>query len=184
MYKFRVLQGTHHEINPKGAPNIKDSMGNERFAENRHNAFIAGQIFESDKPLDEIFVNKFERVIDGVPLVIQVTDARRQAVQELIQKGSWGEDDRKFLEELSEDGWTRIARHSTLRPEETRKINSILGEDVTDSFQRAYDEGFRVFKNVAGKHQVTRGDHSKPLNKVPLEANRVEAFIEQILKEK
>lgn len=173
--RYRVVAGQHNESDP--AVNSTDP-----FFPKKTTKFNTGDIIESERPLDEIFPNKFEKVVEGGGPVV-ITDARREAVTKMIQGGTWAEEDRKFLEELSNDGFERVFKRNQMT--ERKRTTTVLGEDVTDLFQRAYDEGFKVFRNPAGKHQVTKGTAStKPLNKEPLEQADVDKFVDETLKKK
>jgi len=178
---FKVLAGIHYERNPNWDP-----KGSKPHDPNRDVKYSQGDIVESDRPLDELFAGKFEKAIPGVNAPVVVTEARRVQVSQLIDGGEWPNDDRKFLEELSEADFHRIIRRSqkTIATEDRKKVTSPLGEDVTDLFQRAYDEGFKVFRNAVGKHQITKSGSAKPINKEPLDADKVDKFVGDFLKEK
>lgn len=177
--RYEIAEGKHYE--PR-----RDIPHREATSIENIKCFSKGEVFESDDPnLMRRFPNKFREIIErNKP---EVTEARKGSVSMLIQSGTWGEDDRTFLEELSEENFSRLMKKIPIGlkelPDETRKVKSPLGEDVTDLFQRAYDEGYKVFRNAAGKHQITKG-RSKPLNPEPLDANQVESFIEAYSKEK
>lgn len=177
MAKYRVVAGIHWDINP----NYK---GTNRHHPDRLVKFETGSICETERDLCQEYPNKFQRLPlqDQAPVV---TDERRDAVQDLISKGIWGEEDRKFLEDLNEDGFVRIVTHSGKSITETRvKVVSPLGEEVTDKFQLAYDSELKVFVNATGKHQVTdKKNTNKPLNKEPLDAKEVDKFVAVWFKE-
>jgi hypothetical protein len=182
MQGYKVLEGTHYARTRPYDPADPKSIGKSLTA---HTLYHKGDVVYSDEPLDQKYACKFEKVIPGVNAPVVVTDARRYEVTMLIQQGRWSEDDRKFLEELTDENFSRVNKHAVGQsntPPERKK--TILGDDVTDTFQRAYDEGFRVYRNASGKHQVTRPPNiNKPLNKEALEADKVDLFVGTWLKE-
>ncbi len=176
---FELTDGVFYDKNV----NFK---GEERHHPDRFIRYKKGDRIESERDLVSIFVNKFRKVTNEGPTVATPANpVRKLEVQKMIE-GGWEENGRAFLEGLSDDDFARIQRMTPTKPtanHETRKKSSPLGEDVTDQFQRAYDEGYTVFRNALGKHQVVKGGN-KPLNPAPLDANKVESFIELHLKEK
>ena len=113
----------------------------------------------------------------------------------LIKAGVWVEDDRAFLEGMSNVNFERIVRQANLSKEEEEGVGSSanesktvtrqkspLGEDVTDDFPACGDK-FHVFKNKAGKYQVTTSkDVKKPLGSAPLDAEQVPSFLREAAK--
>ena len=188
-HEYELLVGLHYERNPD--PSFwKDAEGNRHrvhdpgalicYGKNTAN----GSIVVSDRELDRIFPNKFRKVIHGEQRVVEVTAERRQLVDRLIESGAWQDTDRTLLESLPESFFQRMLERTAPRVPTEGKVVSTLGEDVTHQHSRAYDEGFRVFKNAAGKHQVTRPpNHDKPLNPKPLAAEAVDEFVDRFLKE-
>jgi hypothetical protein len=72
------------------------------------------------------------------------------------------------------------------KPQDTpKKGDSLLGDDVTDKFPKAKQAGLMVFKNPAGKHQVADAkEPNKPVTPQPIEAAKVNKFVEDYSKEK
>lgn len=180
--KFILKSGIHYERNPNWVSK-EDSKGTSptvRYSATENN------IVESDRPLDKLYENKFEKLIPGMNAPVVVTDARRQEVTQLLALGNWKETDRDFLEGLSEKDFQRVVSRSegmaAKKPAE--KVVSALGEDVTATFPSAHDAGLKVFANAAGKHQLTVGTATKPVNPRPLDADKVADFIEKYQKEK
>lgn len=201
--RFRVLDGIHYHTAVGVDPTKRHKSGDDMIR------MTKGDVIESDEDLVTKFVNKFEVIPEGPPPP-PTSAARRQAVSQLLESGPWTEDDRAFLEGLSEDGFARVSKRisvpaggvgqpalSTLPagtpvpstpvagpgPSTDSKLaTSHFGEDVTSLFQQAYDNNFKVFRNVAGRHQVLRSGGTKPLNKEPLGADGVDRFVAQQLK--
>jgi hypothetical protein len=179
MAKFKLIGGHHYEINPKyNAAGLGE--GNIRHHPERMIKFERGAIIESDRPLDEIYINKFEKVHEEAPHV--VTEERKKVVSQILEApgSQWNESDRAFLEGLKDSDFAKMMRFVP-KLESTDSERSDLGEDVTHKFQQAYDNGFKVFVNPAGKHQVTKG--GKVLNHKPLIAAAVEVFVEKYMAE-
>lgn len=175
--RYRVVAGIHAE-RQNFDPGVKPSLpGNTK-------VYSTNDIVESEEELDKQYVGKFEKVIEAQKQ--PVTEARRQAVAQLILQGQWGEDDRTFLEELPEDGFRRIVAHSgaKLSTVGDAGTQAAHGVNVTDNFQQAYDNQFRVYQRPDGKHMLFRGGAKKPLNDVPLDAAEVEPFVANYMKNK
>lgn len=178
MARYKLIGGRHYEAKPN-----RDI--NARHDPNSHTQYERGDVIESDRDLERLYLGKFEKIVEAAAPVI--TEERRQAVEAMIQSGQWSEDDRDFLLSLQNSDFARVTR-AVPKSEgpvasEQKRSSSILGEDITDQFGRAYDEGLRVFRNQAGKCQVTRSNNTKkPLNKEPLEEAQVSAFVEDFLK--
>jgi hypothetical protein len=180
--RYRVVTGVHYDLNPNFNPE-KLGLSKEQAAmhPDRLKRYEQGDVIETDQPYDKKYANKFEKVRPGDVATV-VTDERRAEVADLLEADkNWQESDRKFLEELSDENFGRIRRHT----EQRQQVENVgpLGRDVTSQFQRAYDEGFKVFVNSQGKHQLTRGPNAKPLNKEPLEGKEVDKWVNQYLKE-
>jgi hypothetical protein len=177
--RFRVLEGQAYLKNP-------DFAGTNPHDPARMTLLTKGQVVDHEEDLEAKWPNKFGKVLDGQGPTI-VTEARRNAVSQLIAQGSWGDEDRGFLEGLIDDAFERIQKNAEKKGSVSdsgsgKKHSSPLGEEVTDAFQQAYDNGFRVYRNVSGKHQVTYKG-TKPVNPKPLEAAQVETFVGDYLRE-
>jgi hypothetical protein len=176
--QYKVKCGKYYARNPEyGGTNPHDPAAKVMYKR--------GEIVSTDEDLEANFANAFEKVLE--PQKKTVTEARKKAVYGLIElpKSMWTEDDREFLENVDDADFDRLVKKSQPKTlsEGVNKVTSVLGEDVTDTFGRAFDEGFKVFRNAAGKHQVTRGDSTKPLNPSPLDAKDVDKFVDRYLKE-
>lgn len=127
MAKYRVLAGQHHEpnTNPKPDADPSDPLAGDFIK------YTRGQVVESDRPLDRIFVNKFELVKDGSP---EVTPERRAAVNGLITGGSWLEADRQFLETAPQSAFDRIVSSATKEGVHNAPREDDLNRDVTKPF--------------------------------------------------
>jgi hypothetical protein len=182
---YRVLAGTHYDVNPDWEAPQGADPSHAHADPNRLKKFVKGEFVQSDRELDKIFEGKFEKVIPGVNGPMVVTPERVLAVNQLIQGGRWIEEDRTFLQELTEGNFQRVVRRDQgdvgNATEGRSKLHNPLGEEVTHSFQRAYDEGFKVFKTAKG-FNVTRGPSVEALNKKPLTAEQVDKFCAEILK--
>ncbi len=179
--RYRVREGIFYARNPDWSLD-PDATNQHRHDSNQVILYKAGAIITSEENLMEKFVNKFEKVIEAGPVV--VSEARKKAVDQLILAGVNQEDDRSFLESLTDDGFDRVQRMTAPKsPMESRKVVSPLGEDVTDLFGFAYDHGFKVFRNPAGKHQITKGAATKPINPKPLDAAAIDEFLATYLRE-
>lgn len=178
--KFRVIESLHYE--PK-----KDWEGH-RLDPARLQVFKKGEVIESQRDLESQFPNKFKKLSDEESAPPIDKAARKLAVNLLIEAGNWKEEDRRFLENLSEENYKRMnERFASVTafksPED--KASSILGADCTSEFQRAYDEGYKVFQNAKGKYNVTtKMELNKPINSSPLEKDKVDDFVGKWIKEK
>lgn len=183
MPTYVLLEGFHYTTR-----SVTDSQGRVRNELVKH---TKGDEIDSDDDLCTKFVNKFRLKDDGMQAK-EITAERRAAVERLIQSGSWPESDRQFLFTVSDDGFGRITRRDQTRDEasppsegEPVKAKSRLGDDVTDQFQEAYDNGLLVFLNGNGKYQVARTDKpTKCLNKEALGSPAaVEVFLKDFLED-
>ncbi len=180
--KFRLIGGRFYAPKP-GFVGSNDSP-------DRMQLFVAGKpghdIVESERDLEQAFQNKFRRLSDEEQAPAIDIAKRRENVALLIQGGVWQEDDRAFLEKLTEDNFARLTQRfkdSMGNKVGDNKVNSILGEDVTNEYSRAYDGRLKVFRNANKKFQVTTlNDTGKPLNEDPLSKGDVDKFIEAYLK--
>lgn len=168
--RYKLLKGQYYA--PVGPPPSQEKT-----------LHIAGvnDIITSDVDLIAKFPNKFEKIVEAIP--VTVSKERMEAVEALIEEGVWEEGDREFLEQLSDENYVRVTRQVVAPAKKSAKA-SILGEDVTDDYPKAAEEGLKVFSNPSGKFQVTKATNTKkPLNKDPLEDKAgVEAFIDDYLK--
>lgn len=178
IYRSRVMGGLHHEPVPgfTGHPQDPDRL----------KVYKRGEIVESTRDLVKVFPNQFKPVSDEEMVAPIDQEARKKEVDGMIQNGHWNEEDRKFLQGLSEENFKRLnnrfSQAITAKSSEDRTL-STLGEDVTSNFQLAYDSGYKVFKNAKGKFQVTKkNDVNKPLNKEALDQAGVDKFVEQYLR--
>lgn len=169
--RFRVLAGIHSEGTREGT----DANGDPALEPINYQANDPNNnVVESTRPLDRIFPNKFERIVEQAPPKAAVSDDRRAAVGAMVESGRWSEDDRDFLEQLPEDRFVKVGG-STFAG--AAKIESMpLGEDVTAQF-KGLPPDYKVWRNAAGKHQVTKGtDAAKPVNKDALDQAQVVKF--------
>lgn len=178
--RYKLINGQHNEPVPGFTGRMDDP--------NRVRKYLQGSVIESDRDLVSIFPNKFMLMSEDDLAPAVDMDKRRSAVTAMIDSGNWTDEDRHFLEHLSDKNFERItARFSgavTASTVENRTI-STLGEDVTSKFGRAYDSEFKVFKNAKNKHQVTtKTEVERPLNKEPLDGKDVEKFVDMYLKER
>lgn len=177
MALFKIKTGVHYDQDPEVVL-TPDNPG----AKHAKKAYKEGDTIESIRPLDEIYANKFEKIVPGVNAPVVVTAERKAAVEALIVAGSAPEEDREFLENLQDTDYARMTRYLAPKlnigtPKRGRGIN--LGEDVTMDFVNAGPANLKVFVNAAGKYQVTKATvPSKPLNHEPLDADKVSEFIE------
>jgi hypothetical protein len=181
--QYKVLEGKYYGI----ADPTKKFHDPKRLGKH-----VKGDIVVSDQPLDEMFVNKFEKLIPGVSAPIIVTPERKAAVDRVIEAGPWGDEDRNMLEELPEVAFTRItavvgdkaSKGKSATGTDEKKATSPLGDDVTDTYGTAYDNNLKVFRNPKGQLNITKANNwKKPVNKEPLEPAQVEGWIAQYLKD-
>jgi hypothetical protein len=189
MQRYKVKAGQHIDRNLEyEGKNPHDPAG--------YNRFTKGDVVLSDRPLDQIYVNKFEKVVDYNKA--NISESRKADVARLLDShdSSWVEDDRYFLENMDDKDFARILRVSGVSanpapdtphvtPTSENKKTSPLGDDVTEKFPRAVEEGLKVFCNAAGAHQVTKPrSTARPLNPHLLKENEVDNFIKEYLEEK
>ena len=178
-YRYEIVAGIHYHPNENWH---LSADGLNRHESDSHTKFVHGNVLVSDEDLETRFPGKFRRIVEGQ--TVNLSEARKKAIDSLISTGVSIEDDRPMLENLTDDAFERLQR--MLQPKthaDSKKVISPLGEDVTDLYQQAYDHGFKVFRTAAGKCQVTRGDATKPLNPKALESTAVEGFVTSYLKE-
>lgn len=203
--RFKVLEGTHYENNP-------NFSGDNPHSPDRFIRFEKGSVVETDRELDKVWVNKFERIQE--PLPQKVSEERKREVDQMVEDGFWPEEDRSLWEQMPPAQYERIKDHfiqqkapsrtfqkapdgplAESKPSESKQEPKVvepsqeaapsLGEDVTDKYAKAKDTGLRVFRNPAGKYQVTTtADQSRPLNPQVLNQSQVNGFIDSYLKEK
>lgn len=175
--RYVLKGGWHHEPVPAGHADHLNPL-----AVNRVRTLTKGDVIETERDMQAEYPGKFDLATEDGGTVV-VTDERRQSVAQLIASSTYTEEDRGFLERLSNDGFERVVRASTPKQVEG-KVSSPLGDDVTHKFQVAYDNGYLVFVNGTGKHQVTRRNEStKPLNKAPLDVKGVDPFVLEHMKQ-
>jgi hypothetical protein len=181
--KYQVIAGIHFEP--------KDNWHGAYEDPKRIQLFKTGEIVISSRPLDEIFVNKFRKLSDEESAPVFDRETRTRDVDTMIASGLWQEGDRNFLEKIAQENFERIRNRISEAVSAASvsnvegKVSSILGEDVTSLFQRAYDCDFKVFRSGNGKYQVTsKADVNKPINKEPLTEKSVDTFVDRFLKEK
>jgi hypothetical protein len=186
--RYRVIAGQHWARNPAYNPSTNEGRDRRK----SHVLYKQGDVIESEENLAQKYDGKFE-LIPEMPQV-EVTAERRQAAKALIDSGSWTQEDKEFLETMPPDNFQRVMRNAMQggktpppmesEPPPTGKKASTLGENITAKFQVAYDEGFQVWVNLAGKHQVTMGNSKKPINPEPLAEEEVDKWVMAYLKEK
>jgi hypothetical protein len=200
LQRFELLKGLHYEPDPAWTPNpALDFSANYKDPDRLCKFSVAegNVIVEARRDLCAEFPNKFRPVIEQAQ-GFELTEERVKLVDEMIASGRWKEaTDRAFLQQLPEATFQRIrqreqeqaqslanAGNIATQQQSSTKVNSPLGQDITDAFQRAYDEGFRVFVNATGKHSVTKRDNpNTALNRKPLTKDEVEGFVGQWLKD-
>lgn len=100
---YKVVAGIHYHRN-EDIPNTPENRRNP----DKHRVLKVGDVIESDEELDRKFENKFQLVTEAVPVII-ASPARKAAVQEMISSGQWSEDDRNFLEGMTEDRFHKMS---------------------------------------------------------------------------
>ena len=170
-HRYQVVAGIAYLHNPDFR---LSEDGLNRHDPASHFTVKEGNVVLSEEDLEKRFPGKFKRIVEGHTVV--VSEARKRAIASLISSGVNTEDDRSFLESLSEDGFERLQR--MVAPKQVEgKVISVLGSDVTSEFQQAYDAGYKVFKTPANKYQVTtKSDPNKPLNTKALDVSAVDTF--------
>ena len=193
MAQFRVKTGVHYDPDPDVKRDPDNPAGKPK-----NKMFKQGEIVESNRPLDELYENKFEKLVPGVNAPWIVSAERKKQVQEIIDGGKMEEEDRKFLETLTDEQFSHVTRRmdgprrpkQEEAPEEAKSaepaeperkgVESKLGQDVTDEFPQATKSGLRVLRTPAGKHHVVKtSDPNKPLNKQALDRQKVDEFVVQ-----
>ncbi len=159
MNKFRVLDGKHHTT---------DAAGNEY-------TYHKNDIIESDKPLDTIFLNKFERVGGPAPTLKDgVTDPQSRLAGDSLAKAQA----KKEAATTEDDDTAEESTAKAPSAKEPEVVSSKLGDDVTDTFPEAEEAGFKVFKGKGGWYVAETEDLDKALNAKALKKTEVAAFIE------
>ena len=178
---YKLVVGTHYARN-------SDFKGDSRHDPNRlikHDK--DNPVVWSEVDLTEEFPGKFVKMEEPTLPVTPASPQRKALVAQMIDTGIAEAEDRKFLEGLSEQDFARLQRMrgavAAPASDTAKKATSSLGDDVTDQFQQAYDNGYKIWRNAAGQHQVTSGRSKKPLNPEPLQAGEVEKFVAEYMAE-
>src|SRR3954469_1140500 len=95
MKRYKLLEGTHYEQNPNFDIHAE---GANPHAPERFVRYERGAVVESDRPLNEIYVNKFEVVHEDQQQ--PVSQQRRQEVDQMVADGFWPEQDRSLWEQM------------------------------------------------------------------------------------
>lgn len=154
--RFRVKNGKHHENGVKYGKN---------------------DVVESDRPLDKLFVNKFEVLPD------EPSTPKAKKAAKVVAEGEEVE-----TEEDPKDA-TGASIKSTQkegvmdRPNkdvDSSALSSELGDNVTTDFPTALDAGVVVFKD-GNKYQIAKPDDVETaLNEKPLTKKEVNDFIKEL----
>ena len=136
--KFRVLASEHTDENGK--------------------VFKAGEVLSSERPLDTIFRNKFQRIIDSTPLSTPTLEILTEGIQ------SFNTEDSSPIPEQETVGEVKV-----IVPE---------GDLVDGLFDFDPEEtGLHVYQREKRYFVYDEFDMSAPLNDKPLAKNKVLSFI-------
>lgn len=106
--KYRVLAGKHSE---RVDPTQFDASDPAHYQEGSGlKTYKAGDVVESEKPLDMIFQGKFKKVQDEKPA--DVSPERRAQTDMLIESGEWDESDRDFLQQAPQTNFDKLRRRA------------------------------------------------------------------------
>lgn len=179
--KFRLLAGIHHEREPDGTVR-------------RYSAKDAKVvIITTDRNLVQIFgPSKFERVDYAEPSAAEVntTGVVVPTATRLAQKVLQGQAPANPPPTTPKSPKKPPPPAPKPSPKSARQVEESavavaepeedagLGEDVTAEFPTAIEMGFQVYRRD-GLHQVVEQSTTRPLHPEPLDAEGVEAFVEQ-----
>lgn len=168
-YRFRLKPGVgpHYEANPNFDDEGPESEDNPRSV-----AYEPGDIVESNRPLDKIFVNKFKRLAgpasqyashggedddeDDVEAEWPVTSVEDARVKRA---------DRHLTEEQLKNKKHLIPKLKSKKGKVTdEELQKKFGEEVTSDFEGAEDADLRVFKKGNTYHVSDADDPSNPIS--------------------
>lgn len=159
--RFRLLNGKHTELRRRGKKKEEREVGR---------SYKVGDVVESDRPLNELYANKFERLPDEEPT--EVRAARKKA-----EKAGKLPNPNPPKPELDPE-------HVYDQDDETSaSISSELGENVTADFPKAVEANLLVLCDEDEKYHVADPDDpDEALNDKPLSKGQCDKFISKQLK--
>lgn len=124
--------------------------------------FRAGQVIDSDAPLDKIFRNKFERVHDGTPASKpEIIATIRTTNPAPVTKTVFEQTAKQTTETVVED---EEVEESTTSTSDSEPSKSKHGVDVTDDFADAELAGMKVYEKN-GSFTVTDVESGEVMKK-------------------
>jgi hypothetical protein len=158
--RFRLIAGKHFQDEADGT--VKT-----------YSAKSGDNIIESDKELDKLFANKFERiegsekvVPDKDPAPVTSSEKPKPTVTEFSTKP-----DGSMPRELA------TAEGADVGFDPKAAGGDDLGEDVTEDFEGAAEKDLQVFIKARKYHVTDKDNPGKPLNEEPLNKAAAKAFI-------
>jgi hypothetical protein len=166
-YRLRENAGPHFEPNPDFDPEQPDSEDNPRATE-----YAAGQLVRSSRPLDQLFVNKFDvlsgggnrgdfKGVGGDEHDPDHPDHERpvSSVEDAMVRRA-----DRFLTEDELEGKPELQKLAKGRKVESdEKVTEKYGDEVTDDFDDAKNNDLRVFQDGDVYHVVDADDLHNPL---------------------
>lgn len=151
LYQLQPLHGNHKE---------KDHMIEGEIPGTQvERVYKAGDVVETDNPLDHLFKGKFKKYTKEVP-VTSLKDEATSTVQPTVA--------------------------AVQEKEHEKKVVYLLGEDVTSSFDGAQEKGVMVFKDGRKYSVASVSEPNKSLTTDPISGKgaliRVANFIEEYAK--
>lgn len=143
--RFKLLEGKH---------------GEGKGAERRD--YKKGDVVESEHKLDEMFINKFQRLGDKEPA--EVKEARTEQEKSEKKKAKKGTEGALATIDANNakvglppmlPGTASVMKETN---ESGTEVTSDLGENVTEDFPLASEAGFAVFKDEDKKFHITEVD--------------------------
>jgi hypothetical protein len=197
--KFRLRKdvGSHFEPNPNYDPDQMSTDDNPR-----DNEYKGGDIVESTRPLDQIFVNKFDPIMtrgDALPNAaggdVPATDPDKDPNKDRpVRDYEDANVNRagRFLTEEELEGKPELQKLSkgqaveVSEDEEDEGSSEGPGEDVTDAFSGASENSLKVYQDEEGTYRV----YSKDDTETPIKGSKkgfdtkkeVKAFLKDQMK--
>lgn len=186
MHRFKVLEGKHTELPPKKTGDEK--IDQARVLQTR--VYKKGEIFESEKELDKIFQNKFQRISSGDSEALSMGHPNTREIA----------DDPDSNYDIMDEQAQELKSHKGLDPdaprakrlqgraaamaaededEDDEPVESDLGEDVTTDFPEAKKAEMKVFRDGKKFNISEASDPETAINKKPMTKTEATKFLKE-----
>jgi hypothetical protein len=188
MYRFRVLEGKHTEL----LPITEEQKGTDSSALVRPSrVYKKGEVVESEKELDKMFMNKFERLGSNEP---QEVSAGHPNTREIGPDPDFNDDimdtqaqelkTRRGIDPESPRAKRNLGRAVAMEEDaeeeaDDEPVESDLGDDVTSDFADAKKAEMKVFKDGKQYFVADSADPSKSLEKKGMTKAEMKAYLKE-----